>query len=730
MATFNDMFKKEMSKKDQSVFDSATIAYTNTIRKSLGLKEYASKGGLFGRLVKSKPSESTGSPGVSSMVSGSIRILAKNSMSLPVMARDMNIMRQNIQLMVKKQGLTPKNKTDSSFSPTSKSSTTTVPSSSKSSKGSFMESAGGIVKSAGGGILSMGTGIASGLFGVLGAAGTGFLSMFSGMFGMSPIMMAVAGYIISVLYRAIPFKKIGSEFTKIFSDAVNGLSKFFGIDLKNVFGDAVSNLKKYFGVGKDEGFLDSFAKRLDETFKTSFFTDNLRRASTTLVNATEDTAIFLKNTYATIMKYVMATALTTSDMLSALGTDVKNYMRIWLDDNRVELYMIMGGVMGAAMGAIVPVLGSALGGILGVGFGKQYGEQYNKDKERIIQAYGGAEQGLERTTKASGLIGRLLQTNEGRKDDVLVNFEKNKDFFKELSAATGLSMGHYESLSGQGDLTLGYFRKRLKEINEAKNVLELEVLRKNGTNSLAGFDVQAAMSRRLDETGQMFPQTAYPTRVYPVDDVKKPAGNAAYGAPRKNKNGTHAGVDYLGKLGDPIYAMQDGVAHVKHEKSMGDYITVTSATGSTVYGHIRKALIKEGDTVKFGQQIAEMGDTGNAKGTPQLHFEAYSGSKPFDSASRLNPEDFLAGINKSRPSMESNGESAAASASSVVSSVVASTKENIVTPLMSKMDELIAAFLSKDTNVNVNVASNDTPAETYNDEWLKTFQNSAIRGGF
>jgi len=53
----------------------------------------------------------------------------------------------------------------------------------------------------------------------------------------------------------------------------------------------------------------------------------------------------------------------------------------------------------------------------------------------------------------------------------------------------------------------------------------------------------------------------------------------------------------------------------------------------TAYAHNSKLLVKEGDTVRKGQKIAEMGDTDTT--SPKLHFELRVNGKP------VNPTPYL-----------------------------------------------------------------------------------------
>jgi murein DD-endopeptidase MepM/ murein hydrolase activator NlpD len=87
----------------------------------------------------------------------------------------------------------------------------------------------------------------------------------------------------------------------------------------------------------------------------------------------------------------------------------------------------------------------------------------------------------------------------------------------------------------------------------------------------------------------------------------------------------HQGVDYAGKIGDDIYAAHSGtVVHVDDRENTraGKYIVLQGSDGTeTKYMHLNRVTVGEGTTVNRGQLIAELGDTGAAKGHPHLHFE-------------------------------------------------------------------------------------------------------------
>ena len=83
----------------------------------------------------------------------------------------------------------------------------------------------------------------------------------------------------------------------------------------------------------------------------------------------------------------------------------------------------------------------------------------------------------------------------------------------------------------------------------------------------------------------------------------------------------HAGIDIGANTGTPIYAAMDGTVTVSSsEGEYGKHIDIENGEVLTRYAHCSKLLVKEGEKVKQGDKIAEVGSTGNSTG-PHLHFE-------------------------------------------------------------------------------------------------------------
>lgn len=101
-------------------------------------------------------------------------------------------------------------------------------------------------------------------------------------------------------------------------------------------------------------------------------------------------------------------------------------------------------------------------------------------------------------------------------------------------------------------------------------------------------------------------------------------------------NPTRQGIDIGGNAGDPVRAAADGSVVYSGNGLIGYgelVIVKHNASYLSAYGHNRKRLVKEGDRVRAGQVIAEMGSSGANRDS--LHFEIRRNGKP------ANPLEFL-----------------------------------------------------------------------------------------
>lgn len=92
--------------------------------------------------------------------------------------------------------------------------------------------------------------------------------------------------------------------------------------------------------------------------------------------------------------------------------------------------------------------------------------------------------------------------------------------------------------------------------------------------------------------------------------------------PFTGQNTMHDGIDFLADTGTTIVAAAGGIVQFSgYHPQYGNMIDIDHGNDLvTRYAHSSKVFVKEGDLVKRGQRIAEVGSTGRSTG-PHLHFE-------------------------------------------------------------------------------------------------------------
>ena len=93
------------------------------------------------------------------------------------------------------------------------------------------------------------------------------------------------------------------------------------------------------------------------------------------------------------------------------------------------------------------------------------------------------------------------------------------------------------------------------------------------------------------------------------------------------------GVDVAGNMGQPVYSAAPGrvVYSGGGLNRYGKLIIVKhNDTFLSAYAHNKRLLVKEGELLKAGQMIAEMGSTGTNRTRAKLHFEIRRNGKPVD----------------------------------------------------------------------------------------------------
>jgi len=101
----------------------------------------------------------------------------------------------------------------------------------------------------------------------------------------------------------------------------------------------------------------------------------------------------------------------------------------------------------------------------------------------------------------------------------------------------------------------------------------------------------------------------------------------------------HEGIDLPAPVGTPVFAAADGrvVYAGSAIRGYGNLIVLKHAGDLlTAYAHNSVLLVSQGQSVRVGDRIALVGQSGHATG-PHLHFEVRSGQIPRDPMNYLPP---------------------------------------------------------------------------------------------
>ncbi|MBU0551824.1 peptidoglycan DD-metalloendopeptidase family protein [Myxococcota bacterium] len=158
-------------------------------------------------------------------------------------------------------------------------------------------------------------------------------------------------------------------------------------------------------------------------------------------------------------------------------------------------------------------------------------------------------------------------------------------------------------------------------LNEIAALQRLDPAQIIAANEIADPDVieigQRLFLPGLDALRPRAPLSPGIRLIWPVDHVRL---TSPFG--RRGKR-THKGIDLGGAVGTPIKAAAAGVVIYSDNKQRGygNLVIIQHPGGfETVYAHNHRNRVDEGEAVRQGQRVADLGSTGRSTG-PHLHFE-------------------------------------------------------------------------------------------------------------
>jgi murein DD-endopeptidase MepM/ murein hydrolase activator NlpD len=142
-----------------------------------------------------------------------------------------------------------------------------------------------------------------------------------------------------------------------------------------------------------------------------------------------------------------------------------------------------------------------------------------------------------------------------------------------------------------------------------------------GTNAI----IREGKELKLPDSAKNVPAPEAP--LCPVKGAGKFDFSNSFGSPREGHR-SHAGNDIFAKRGTPVIAGVDGTIRTVEGGRAGIGYYLDGVDGVTYYGaHMNERFVHDGQSVKRGDTIGTVGNTGNASSTPtHLHFEIKPGN--------------------------------------------------------------------------------------------------------
>lgn len=167
---------------------------------------------------------------------------------------------------------------------------------------------------------------------------------------------------------------------------------------------------------------------------------------------------------------------------------------------------------------------------------------------------------------------------------------------------------------------------KIEEIIKENEVKEEEIEIQNNDENIGGAEnlVLPEETNEVVELSQMEQDVNYIKStisfIKPVNgSISSMFGIRNPTTPTVPKN--HTGTDIAAVIGTKIFSSTEGnVIDVSSEGDYGNHIKIQVNDVIILYAHCNKIYVKEGDIIEQGQEIAEVGSTGNTTG-PHLHFE-------------------------------------------------------------------------------------------------------------
>lgn len=196
--------------------------------------------------------------------------------------------------------------------------------------------------------------------------------------------------------------------------------------------------------------------------------------------------------------------------------------------------------------------------------------------------------------------------------------QRDNNFYRVMMQAEPLSQGaRYAGLERQRNLEA---LDSLTDSELVRNVTnKIDRLDYMIYNQIKSFDFLQRQAATLEQRANNIPA------IQPVSSKSLRAMASGFGYRRDPIYGTtkfHEGMDFSAPVGTPVYATGDAtVQSASWESGYGNMIVLNHGFGYTTrYAHLSNMVVRPGQSVKRGDLIGHVGNTGKSTGS-HLHYE-------------------------------------------------------------------------------------------------------------
>ena len=194
-----------------------------------------------------------------------------------------------------------------------------------------------------------------------------------------------------------------------------------------------------------------------------------------------------------------------------------------------------------------------------------------------------------------------------------------------------------ESLKASKESEISSISGELEQTNQ--KLAELQAAAEEAARKQKEKEAAAAAAKKNNNSGSAGGAVVSGNGMFthPCPGYRRISSTFGYrNAPLAGASTNHKGVDFAASTGTPIYAAAAGtVTSAGYSGKAGNLIIINHGNGLlTYYMHCNTIFVSAGQKVSKGQNIGQVGTTGNSTG-PHLHFQVMNNGKP------VNPMNYL-----------------------------------------------------------------------------------------